>query len=467
MRIATSSFAAAFSVLFLISSIPSTVSASDLRVGVAELRITPPPGAPMAGYYHSRAATGTHDDLWAKAIVLEQDGVRAALVSCDLIELKRGIIDEARVLIERENGVPPQAVMLSATHAHTGPVILPEHMSSMPASMGRLAQEFREALPAQIAEVVRRATANLQPARVQAGVGREESISFNRRFFMKDGSVGWNPGKRNPNIARPAGPIDPDVPVVYFETADSKPLATYVSFALHLDTVGGLEYSADYPYTLYQVLGKVKSPEMLTMFTMGCSGNVNHIDVSSAAPQKGHAEAARIGTVLAGEVIKTYTRLNPVRLTERGLEARSRIVELPLAPIREDEVERSRAIVATFDQPNAAPFRELVHAFKVLDVTSRNGRPVEAEVQVIRLGRDLAWVGLPGEIFTELGMEIKRRSPFRTTIVVSLANGSIDYIPNRKAYPEGNYEVISARCAEGSGEMLVDTAVEMLEQAAR
>jgi len=87
---------------------------------------------------------------------------------------------------------------------------------------------------------------------------------------------------------------------------------------------------------------------------------------------------------------------------------------------------------------------------------------LEAEVQVIALGGQLAWVGLPGEIFTELGMAIKTASPFRYTVVSELANGSIGYVPNRKAYPEGAYESESARCGPGSGEMLVDAAVRML-----
>jgi hypothetical protein len=87
---------------------------------------------------------------------------------------------------------------------------------------------------------------------------------------------------------------------------------------------------------------------------------------------------------------------------------------------------------------------------------------MEAEVQVISLGDQIAWVGLPGEIFVELGQAIKLASPFPHTIVVELANGSIGYVPNRRAYPEGAYEVISSRVAAGGGEMLVDAAVRLL-----
>ena len=102
----------------------------------------------------------------------------------------------------------------------------------------------------------------------------------------------------------------------------------------------------------------------------------------------------------------------------------------------------------------------LVWTGKVLDVAARAGQPIEAEVQVVALGKELAWVSLPGEVFVQLGLDLKLDSPFATTIVAELSNGGIGYIPNRRAYPQGNYEVVSARCAEGSGEMLIQAAGE-------
>ena len=95
----------------------------------------------------------------------------------------------------------------------------------------------------------------------------------------------------------------------------------------------------------------------------------------------------------------------------------------------------------------------------------REGKPFEVEVQVITLGNALAWVALPGEIFVELGLELKTSSPFGQTMVVELANGSIGYVPTRRAYRQGAYEVVSARVAEGSGEKLVHAALDLLAEA--
>ena len=440
-------------------------AAADLaEAGVAAEKITPPPGTLMAGYYFDRVASGVHDDLFAKAIVIQSGGVRAALVACDLIGVPRECVEAARRAIEAATGIPGAHVMISATHAHTGPVVRSPAGARRASGGGKeSATAFAEALPGLIAAGAAAACANLAPARISAARGFEDSLSFNRRFHMKDGTVGWNPGRLNPNILRPAGPIDPDVPVVHFASAQGAPLAMYVNFAMHLDTVGGLEISADYPYTLGKLLGGLK-PGMLTVFTQGAAGDINHIDVAWGTQTHGHVEAARIGTVLAGAVTRTFPHLAAV--SAGPLQCRSRLVALPLPEIAAEAPERARAIIARRGLAENPPaFLELVEAYKVIDVAERGGKPLEAEVQVITLGDTLAWVGLPGEIFVELGLAIKRSSPFAQTMVVELANGSIGYVPTRHAWPQGNYEVASARCGPGSGEMLCEAASCLLREA--
>ena len=247
--------------------------------------------------------------------------------------------------------------------------------------------------------------------------------------------------------------------MVCFEAAGGKPVLTYVNFAMHLDTTGGLFISADFPATLARRLADYKGPEMLTIFANGTCGNLNHFNVRWAAPQTSPEEAKRLGTILAGDVMKAYMDLKPAGDTT--LRARSTIVQLPPPKVSDEEIRQAREIVKLGGK---AKFFDQVQAYKALDVAARKGKPLEAEVQVISLGRDLAWVALPGEVFVELGLSIKAASPFRQTQVVELANGLIGYIPNRAAYAEGNYEVLSARCAEGSGEMLVTAAIGMLAE---
>ena len=283
----------------------------------------------MAGYYTERLAEKVHDDLHSKAIVLEADGVRAALVALDLIGTPRGTVEKARLAIEQTTHIKGANVMISATHAHTGP-ILSDSSTRVEALGGtnRLAVEYAASLPALIAESVRQAETALAPGKLSAAIGREETLAFNRRFHLKDGSVGWNPGKFNPAIVRPAGPIDPAVPVVYFATVKDEPLAFYVNYAMHLDTVGGLEISADYPYTIERLLGAANGSAVMTLFTIGTAGDINHVNVQWADKQKGQSEAARIGTILAAAVLKTLPGLRPVPFGP--LKTRSHLVKLDL-----------------------------------------------------------------------------------------------------------------------------------------
>lgn len=450
-------------VLILIFGVASTVKAGELTAGAAQVDITPPVGCPMAGYYSLRGAEGTHDPLFAKSLVIEKDGTRVALVALDLISTTATMVAESRKLIESETGIPGRNVMISATHSHTGPVLSDgKPRTAVYGGAHKLAIEFMAELPHKIAASVKQADRARKPAVIKHGIGHEEGLAFNRRFHMIDGSVGWNAGKKNPKIVRPAGPTDPAVPVVSLESTDGQPIAVYVNFAMHLDTVGGMYYSADYPHYVAEALRKAKGSDVTTLFTIGTAGDINHINVNSSLAQKGQTEAARIGTRLAAEVLRTWDQLEPV--TVDAIRVSHEVLELPLAPVTETEYASAKQVfeLVQKDTKPAPKFLDQVQAFKVLDVMNRLGKPLEVEVQVISLGRDVAFVSLPGEIFVQLGLDIKAGSPFKNTIIAELANGAIGYVPNRVAYPQGNYEVVSARCAAGSGELLVDSALKQL-----
>ena len=432
------------SVAMLLSlALTATASAEGLRVGAAAVVITPPAGTPMDGYYTPRLVSGVDDDLYAKAIVVERDGVKAAMVVCDLITMTRDATVEARRLIAASPAsIPGERVMISATHTHTGPSILRGSVRDPGEEPGQRAKAFGEALPGLIAEAVSRADAKLAPARVRAGLGQAEGISFNRRYVMTDGTVGWNPGKLNPKIVRPAGPIDPAVSVVCFESADDAPklIATHVNFAMHPDTIGSDRVSADYPGALAAAIAKVKGPDMLTVFANGTCGDINHVDVRTKDSLEGLEQTRRIAGVLAEEVLKTMEKLEPVG--QGPARVKSEVLALPLPEVTPAEFEAAKAVLLK-PATSRAPL-DRVKAIKVLDVAARKGTPLDAEVQVIALGDDLAFVGLPGEIFVELGLDIKKRSPFKHTVLVELANGSVGYVPTKRAFAEGNYEPVSA-----------------------
>jgi len=419
---------------------------AELTVGAAETVITPVLRSPMAGYYFDRKAEGIHDDLMAKALLFRQSGKTVGLVTCDLIALPRAVVDKAKALIEERTGIPPGHLIVSATHAHTGP----RHRAS-----------YDEWLVEKIADAVQMAAARQVPAQVAFGVGEEKRLPYHRRFWMKDGTLRTNPGKLNPDIVRPAGGIDPSVPVLVVSRPDGLPLAIVVNYSLHLDTIGGTSISADFPHYLSSILGRVMRPEMLTLHTTGACGNINHWDVESEDPQRSFAEAERIGTMLAGEVLKVTTFAKPVDVDR--IDGLIEDVELPLKSFTEEELAKAREIVKTPNPPDVDFVLDRVWALRALEISGRKQPTISARVQAICVGA-VALVAVPCELFYELGLDIKRKSPFSHTVVVELANDSIGYVPRREDYKNGGYEVVNSRLAPGGGEMMVEAAVKILRE---
>ncbi|MBM3892538.1 MAG: hypothetical protein FJ388_25760, partial [Verrucomicrobia bacterium] len=325
--------------LLLAAAFSSPVDASDFKTGAAQVDITPPVGTPMAGFYSFRAATGVLDGLYAKAIVVEQDGVKAAFVGLDIGYTSRPGVVAARQLIARQCGIAPERVMISATHTHSGPVQTRDSLlDDITGGKKPLAVEFTATLPALIARAVADANAKLAPARASAAMGREDSVSFNRRFWMKDGTVAWMPPKRSPNIVRPAGPTDPDVGLCYFESAakDAAPLATYFNFAMHVTVVGGVKFSADFPGCIAKRLAEYKGADMVTLFANGCCGNINPSDPNWTEQQRGPREAERIGTVLAAAAFRAWPKLQSLKTF--APRACSTVVTLPRRKISDEEI---------------------------------------------------------------------------------------------------------------------------------
>jgi len=457
-----------FVALYFFLTTTATAQKSDeavgqvITAGFSQVDITPARPTPMAGYYGKRLSTETHDPLWCKATVIDDGQIAIAIVSLDLVSTTRWLVDETRSVILDKTEIPPGRVLISSTHSHTGPVLF-DPASSRYNRFGNDAAETKQfmlELPSKIAESVAKAIANKTEVSIRHAIGEEKQLAFNRRFFMTDGTVGWNPGKLNPRIVREVGPTDDSLPMIAFYGNQGELHGMLNNFSIHLDTVGGTQWSADMPFSFEQSLRRVFGDLCHLQYATGCCGDVNHIDVRHSFSQKGHQEAARIGTRLAGAALRSLNNLS--KAMSSRLVATTACVKLPLAAHSPDRVEWARSISERVGNEKQPPFMDMVEAFRILDVDARGGKPIEAEVQVISCGKEIAWVAMPGEIFVQLGLTVKDGSPFATTVIHELANGSIGYVPTRQAYAQGNYEVVSARCGEGSGELLVEAALEQL-----
>ena len=477
--------------LFLIAAVvwPAKVPAADaptIRVGLAEVDITPPIGFPMAGYYHERLAEGQLDPLKAKAIVLDDGRTQAALVVCDLIGIASDLSQAVRQRASEQTGIPAANIVISATHSHTAP----DYMKELYLNLGGQRQDptraaYVEKLIGSPAQAIVAAKATAQPVVLKAGAAKQEpTVSFNRRFVMRDGSVRTWMSLDNPQVVRPAGPIDPEIGLVSIETADGRPRGVLSNFALHLDTVGGMKWSADYPHFVTQALRKTAGEEVISIFATGCCGDINHVDPSR--PERNKSDL--IGNAIGQSIQKQLGKLQRVKRTD--LVVKSRIVRLPLQDASQEEVASSLRVLEAASRQEKVDFFEHVTAYKklILDQLRHDkphansaehitwglsrslagsGETLPVEVTVMTLGSDVAIVCLPGEVFVELGLAIKQGSPHRTTLVVELSNCvETIYIPTRAAYAGGSYEVTNSALEPGAGEMLVEAALALLREAA-
>ncbi len=465
----------------------SATAAEPIRVGVSEVDITPPVGFPMAGYYHERLAEGAIDPLKAKAIVFRGNNTESALVVCDLIGIASDLNKEIRKLASEKTGIPADNIVIAGTHSHTAP----DYMKELYLKLGKAGQEplraaYIEKMISGPVEAIVKAQAAAKPAKLEFGAATQTTpVSFNRRFVMKDGSVKTWQNFNNPEVVRSAGPIDPEIGLLEIQDDSGKTIGVLSNFALHLDTVGGTKWSADYPYFIEQTLRKAIGPDVVSIFGTGCCGDINHADPTGAARNKADA----IGNSIGETIVKQLPELKQIE--DPVLVVKSQVVQLPLQDVSKEDVSKAIQVLAAAKRKEPVPFLpDHVVAYKkmILDqfrhkepfaaaeehITwglSRSlsgiGDTIPVHVTVMTLGRDVAIVCLPGEVFVDLGLAIKKASPFKTTLVIELSNVvETIYIPHRHAYIGGSYEVTNSNVKPGSGEMLVDSAISLLQDAA-
>jgi hypothetical protein len=432
----------------------------QFRAGAAEFVITPPLGVDIYGAYHRERAEQILSDLYARALVLDDGHTAVAILCLDLCIVPPEVAEAVSRRVEERAGIPAGQVMLTCSHTHTGPAVAATPWYGPDPA-------YVDLLTRRIADAAVAAHQRLVPARLLAGKGQETSVSFHRRFWMKDGTLRTNPEYQDPNIVRAAGPIDPDVLVLRVEDLGGKPLALLVNFAMHPAIVGGLDFvdgpsiSADFPGAMAGVLQETYGRDVAVLFTNGACGNINHRDRSKPGPQVGQKVAEAIGTVLAGEVIKTHAHLEPID-TGEPIRYAARDVDLALRLPTPEELDWAQDFQKSEMYVMDAAGIEVVRAHRILGLWKSEGTHATVIVQTLGVG-DFAYVTLPGEPFAELGMEIKARSPYRHTFVGEL-NGktSVGYIPTESEFDKGGYEDVSSNVVPGSGERLVEVALDLL-----
>lgn len=431
-----------------------------MHAGCARAIITPPLGISLAGFTaRTTGAQGVHDDLFARAIVLEEGAVRLALVVCDLCEMDEPFVARVRRQIEAASGIPAHAVMLAATHTHAAPATFP--LYSLPPDPAWL-----DDLSGRVTDTVVAALQGLMPATLSVGFGREATVGRHRR--------------------RPDAPADPVLTVVRLDRQESAPMIL-VHYACHPTVLGPDNLLISRDYVGFTVDAVERAADGFTLFANGACGDINvgHSADRSALglpiPGRTFDRAEALGLRLADEAIRVLGGMPPASRAGshagRPLVAGWGALEVPLrqTPSRDEARANVRAAAAYLERLEASDSTEedltgarleRMYAELALNwVEQRDGEATETvEIQVFAAG-DLALVALPGEFFAESGLRLRSRSPFPQTLVIGYANGGIGYVPPAQAFAEGGYETRLApwsRVAPEAEEMILDAAAALL-----
>lgn len=424
-----------------------------LRAGASVIDITPRTFPVSSnGGMSDRSVGKAHDPLSARGLVLDNGSVALAIVVADSCMIPRDIIDAARRKASRSTGIPAGNMLMSATHTHTAVTVGGVFQSEPEAA-------YREFLKERMAQAVIEAASRLEPAKVGWAVGNNARQVFNRRWFMRPGfryldpfdagtdRVRMNPPRGSSRLLAPAGPIDPEVPVLSVQARDGRPLALLANYSLHY--VGGVapgglsaDYFGEFANQIAQRLGAGElEPPFVGIMSNGTSADINNVNFFEPGVRRQPFEQIRrVAADVADSAFQAYRRVEYhdwVPLASSQSE-----IELGVRQPDRDDLERARNILA---DAGAGPYRErrAIYARETVMLAEYPAR-VPVRLQAIRIG-DLGIVSTPCETFVETGLAIKKESPLRPTFVIELANGYNGYLPTARQHELGGYETWRAR----------------------
>lgn len=458
---------------------PSSADEPGLHAGTAAVDISPDV-FPMQ--LRSGPSKYVHDPLHVRAVALQNGEGRAVIALMDAIGVGREMTDEAKAAVATKTGWKPEEMLVSGTHSHSTP-------KGGDTSPGRIAYEKKRRDG--LVEAMIQAIESLEPAEVGYASDEEPSEVYNRRWFLKEGTMDLNPlggydqvrtNAPRQNLVKPAGPIDPELCVVDVRTRRGRPLGLIANYALHY--VGGIpkiieengkevgmtsaDYFGEFSRIMPYRIGGSNPPEnFVAMITNGASGDINNIDFHSTRPPRAPFEQIRVVATKAADT--AWRAVKKIEAYEENplVAMRQRLVTLDYRVPSQAEVEKALALL---ELPRKEREEINGRTTSVATNTVRYGGPEnpgteDVIVQAIRIG-DQAIVSMPFEVLVEIGLEIKEKSPFPHTFLIELANGGYGYLPPPNQHELGGYEtwIGTSRFEKQASEKLTAALLEMLEE---
>jgi hypothetical protein len=432
-----------------------------VRAGAASADITPGVGVALGGYGNRHGgSTGLADPLMVRALYLADGETELAIAVCDLLGVGSDLVGLSRQLVADDLGIPPDHVLVGATHTHAGPA----------AFRNADAPEYVAVTARKIAGAVAVARGRAVEAQLKVATIKVPTIGRNRRH--------------------PDGPFQEELHVVLADPGrDRPPVATLVNGACHATVLehDNLQYSADWPGAMARAVERAVGG--VAVYLQGAAGDINPVWAAHD-----FADVERVGGIAAGAVARAVNEMRPLGTGQWcinlswsehiEIEAPGRVLEPGLAAGRvEIEIERRRRppfeavdadIAAVTAELTSLPESALdqrhrlqarINELSVARVwgLAGGGKPKQRlEVQALRLGDACGLVSLPGEFFVETGRDIAARSGCDPTLIAGYSNGSVGYVPPASAYPEAGYEVGMTQFDPGAAELIADAGVELL-----
>ena len=449
--------------------------AEQFQAGAATSNITPSLGGEVIGGFVPFPSKHIHDELHARCLVLDDGKTKLALVVCDLLGIHRVVSEEARKLIAEKHGIPRECVLISATHTHSATSALGKDRLQPEQTL----DEYQRFVVQRIADGVVRALNNRRPAQLAFGTAEAPEHVFNRRWHMKLGTVPTNPFggddlvKMNPpagslNLVEPAGPTDPTVSFISARGTDGRPISVFAAYSLHyVGGVGAADISADY-YGIFcehlkdSLAAKQKEagdyPPFVAMLANGTSGDINNINFREPRPAKKPYEQMRFVAIdVAKKVQAAMTGLK----YQDQLTLAASYREPSLAWRRPTPEQKKWAEETIAAGPKSKSDLSFIYAERTMSL-AEYPESTTIPLQVLRIG-DVCLGTMPCEVFCEIGLEFKRRSPIQPAFMVELAHGYFGYLPTPRQHKLGGYETWlgTNRLEPQASDKLLDSLLEM------
>jgi len=442
-------------VVLLANTVFCSVSRAALKGGCGKVDITPPVGIALIGSY-GKASEDVLDELYVRALVLDDGGTTIAIVSADLLYTPlEEITGPVRRIVKEKIGIAEENILVCATHTHSGPEVFTRSKlrPDQEIDASEIDQGYLQTLIKKIADSVVIAHKDMQGVKIGAAMGRLGEMVFNRRTIKPGGSavmtwrvsaevaatrrierggdgstiVSFTLDSNEPDLT--FGPVDPEVWVLRVEDANDNIVGSIVNYACHPVCVYPhlpTSISADFPGDITEFVERAEGG--VCLFALGTAGDI-------VPYQRGVKAHRQVGRAIGGEAVR--------RLQFVGTSG-----EVTLRAIKKEIRFPTQGAASADGEKKADEAEEYI----------------TSEMQVFRLG-DIYILGLPGEILVEIGLEIKRRAGLKRLFIITLSNDAIGYVCHGAAYDEGGYEPGSgSNLAKGAGEIMVKEALGLLKE---